>query len=130
MNKVLVFDAPQPFDRTMVWDITDKHNRSAAYVNLFRIFDQELDAFAEDPDTVVCALIKLARAENPEACEALLCYMRDGWDLFREVELTNPTGPKLDWEPRRVVQVEQSEPEVEWVEGQEPESDAEPGTAL
>ena len=95
MKKTLVFNAPYPFNRTMVWDTSEKYYRDAAYVNLFKILDEELHAFMEAPDTVVCALIELARAGNAEACEALLCYQRNKLDIFQEIEVTSPFGPRL-----------------------------------
>ena len=101
MKKVLVFRAPYPFDRTMVWDVSEKYQRQAAYINLFRILDRELDAFI-DPDSVICALLDLARNENPEACEALLCYRRNRGSI-KEIEVTSPFGPRLEEPPRLVV---------------------------
>lgn len=89
MRKTLVFRAKVDHykERTLVWDISEKYLRDSAYVDLFNIVDRELDAY-RNGDSVVCALISLARNGNPEACEALLCYRRnrDG-EKFEEVEV-------------------------------------------
>lgn len=101
MKKVLVFKAPHPFDRTLVWDVSEKYLRDAAYVQLFEIMDEEVNAFF-DRDSVVCALHPLARKGNPEACEALLCYTRNREPFFQELEVTSAFGVRLS-EPKRPV---------------------------
>jgi len=103
MKKVLVFNAPHPFDRTMVWDISEKQSRSAAYIDLFKIMNSELNSFSENPDAVCCALIDLAKADNAEACEALLCYRRNSLEFFNEIEVTSPDSPRIVEKPIRLV---------------------------
>lgn len=113
MKKVLVFRAPLPYSRTLVWDISSPSSRSEAYVDLFGILDEELSAY-EEPDSVVCALIDLARNGNPEACEALLCYRRnkDG-EMFEEIEVTDVNGPRVVTLPeQKMVHVKVSEAEA------------------
>jgi hypothetical protein len=111
MKKTLVFRAPRPLsERTLVWDVSEKYRRDMAYVDLFRILDSELDAYGANPDSVVCALIGLARQGNPEACEALLCYRRnrDG-EQFEEIEIrTGVTEPVLLRQSQRKQVVVQS----------------------
>ena len=101
VKKTLVFTSPHPFDRIMVWDISEKYMRDAAYIQLFDIMDGEVNAFF-DRDSVVCALHPLARKGNPEACEALLCYTRNKEPCFQEIEVTSAFGVRLV-EPRRPV---------------------------
>lgn len=73
----------------MVWDVSEPYLKSAAYVDLFRLMDIELKSFKENPDSAICALLKLARNGNPEACEAILCYLRNRLDFFQEIDVTS-----------------------------------------
>lgn len=117
MRKALVFRVKVEYqERTLVWDTSEKYLRDAAYVELFNIIDRELGSY-ENGDSVICALIGLARNGNPEACEALLCYRRnkDG-EQFEEVDirrgdfqpvLTDPKpvpGKKIELEPQLLVE--------------------------
>ena len=89
MKKVLVYRIKhgQFADRTIVWDVSSLQSRNEAYVDLFNIIDSELDAYS-DADSVTCALLPLARNQNPEACEALLAYRRNkAGEFFEEVEV-------------------------------------------
>jgi len=92
MKRVLILDH---LGRKMVWDTSDKFLRNAAYVNLFRIFDQELNEFASNPDSAINAMIHMARAENPECCEAIMAYRRSSLPAYVEVDVTSPYGPLL-----------------------------------
>lgn len=88
--KTLVFKAPYPHNRTIVWDVSSKWTRDRAYVDLFRILDSELGMYTQ-ADTVTGALLDLARAGNPEACEALLCFRRNRTgEQFEEIEVRSP----------------------------------------
>jgi len=106
IRKTLVYTAPKKYGRMVVWDITTKALRDIAYVDLFKILNQELGAY-QMPDSVTCALLPLAQNGNPEACEALLCYRRNKMgEQFEEVEIRAPDLPVLlDSEPRPVVSV-------------------------
>lgn len=92
MKKTLVFTASKPFNRTLVYDISSKAARDAAYIDLFNILDVELDVYRQK-DEIICALIDLARAGNAGACEALLCYRRNRQgEQFEEIDI-RPVGP-------------------------------------
>ncbi len=88
----------------MVWDVSEPYLKSAAYVDLFRLMDEELKTFKENPDSAICALLKLARNGNPEACEAILCYMRNRLDFFQEIDVTSPFR-LIEQKERTLVQV-------------------------
>jgi hypothetical protein len=115
IKKTLVFQAPYPHNRTLVWDVSDPHLRGLAYVDLFKILDSELDAYGT-PDAVVCALIGLARSGNPEAAEALLCYRRNHvGEKFEEIEVRLPS-PNLTvlLDPMERVNIKVAAPEELW----------------
>lgn len=94
IEKTLVFRAPKPFNKTVVWDISTKKRRDNAYLDLFDTLDCEFDLYKNEQDSVTCTLLPLARQGNPEAAEALLCYRRNKTgEEFEEIDVTYPNGP-------------------------------------
>ena len=90
IKKTLVFSAPHPYDRILVWDVSTKPLRDRAYIDLFQLLDNELDVY-KNGDSAIFALLDLARSGNPEACEALLAYRRNKeGEKFQEIEVRSP----------------------------------------
>lgn len=112
MKKILVYRIKQGefTDRTIAWDVSNLHLRNSAYVDLFNILDKELDAYSNS-DSVTCALLPLARNENPEACEALLTYRRNkSGEFFEEIDLrkaiSHPVLSDSPFKETKVVKIE------------------------
>jgi len=93
MNKKVLMLRCRPTDdpfgsvQTLAWDASTKTLRSKAWVELFRQVPMtKTEMHSTDP--VVTALYGMASAGNPDACEALLTYLRTrGLADFEEIEL-------------------------------------------
>ena len=94
MKRVLILE----YDKLKIaWDVSEKHLRDEAHVDLFNVLDRELRMF-EDNDTAANALVHMARAGNAGCCEALLAYRRSSLPRFVEVDITSTSGPRLsEW---------------------------------
>jgi len=87
IKKTLLFKVAYPWNRAIIWDISSNDLREKSYVDLFNILDREFRAY-EVGDSVTWALLSMARAGNPEECEALLVYRRNrGGEFFEEIEV-------------------------------------------
>lgn len=97
MKRVLLYRGAH-VERPMIWDASTDFLKNAAYVSLFKFFDEH--GLYANEDTVTGALIGMARMGNPDACAALLAWRRTWSETqydFEFIELEeSPEEPIVD----------------------------------